>query len=1068
MRTLTEIFTPGAPTLPEGLRTLVVSPERELEPGMTVRATFTFRNQGGALASGVRVRMNAPDGLVYLVGSARVDDAQLTEEQGNCPLLSRDGAHVGDVAPGEERRVDLSYVVAGAIENGTAIDLQAAVAALEITPVGSNIVRLLVRSRPVLDNPLTNITIEARNEPRPGSEALVTVRLHNAGDSSARDVVIVAPIPPQTTYVANSARLNGRELEPELRVPFNRVYAPIVAPILQASATATLTYRVRIDEHLPNGTRIVARASVASQETSGFDVAPASLEVLSAPRFDDEQTHFAIEPVAEVEPGQRISVRLHAVNCGTTATHSTKVAMSLPDGLLLVRGSGRLDGRPVRDRRKELGSYELGAIDAGVAVDFTAEATVVSPQQNAKTLPIAVQLTWDGGERTFERSLTVNSQPYFDSRRTRIERIGSPSVKPGGEIEAAIALQNDGPAAATDCLLELHLDPALEALELFERNGNVTLENNTAEIDRVEPYSSRQVTVRARVRTPYADGVPVALSATLHTLELGETPLGAANFSVDSHPRFSNEHSTIGLAMDETLRPNQVADAYVRIVNEGTDTAHDVRLRLVMSPELRLDNVDGATRKKNCLSFGEIAAGRSAEARLSLRLLRTFTRDDRVSVDAVLTAASVLPVQLHGLEIATASEPDFSVGVLRSEPADLGDVGETVQYILHVHNGGDGTARRVQINVEPSDALIYVPNSTAVNGVPVRDIGSAPPLVSDDGIVLNEAEPGVEARITWREVVHNGLPAGESIVRIAHVRYDNERHDEFSSGELKVRATAVFANNIPGLPFGLNGIVGPAANTGTRALPDAGDGFVQLPPATPVAQETYWLTEPHDSLRPNGSASPDEMHVHGQVASACVFRAERFEKTLRFLKEAHFGTLVSHLFAIRAFFPTTISGSESLRKALEDERLQLRDALDRLFIKLRLPQYAPAARDIETTPMRRSLLELVKQLHAGASAAPGSTDGEIVLPGKIDTNEAEQLSARVQSAQLGTAPAWHLLAFIMPDGATPLGAYRSELLEQLEKLESLPPEAFCEALTHEVRALDAALEDAIGGLTAAV
>ena len=108
MRTLTEIFTPGAPTLPEGLRTLVVSPEREVEPGMTVRATFTFRNQGGAVASGVRVRMNVPDGLVYLVGSARVDGDELAEEQSSCPLLSRNGAHIGDVAPGEERRIDLS------------------------------------------------------------------------------------------------------------------------------------------------------------------------------------------------------------------------------------------------------------------------------------------------------------------------------------------------------------------------------------------------------------------------------------------------------------------------------------------------------------------------------------------------------------------------------------------------------------------------------------------------------------------------------------------------------------------------------------------------------------------------------------------------------------------------------------------------------------------------------------------------------------------------------------------------------------------------------------------------
>src|SRR5665213_3811691 len=126
MRSLTEVFAPGAPTLPEGLRTLAVSPERELEPGMTVRATFTFRNQGGATATGVRVRFNVPDGLVYLVGSGQLDSTGLDDDQGNSPLLARSGAHIGDVQPGEERRIDISYSVAGAIENGSTIELRTA------------------------------------------------------------------------------------------------------------------------------------------------------------------------------------------------------------------------------------------------------------------------------------------------------------------------------------------------------------------------------------------------------------------------------------------------------------------------------------------------------------------------------------------------------------------------------------------------------------------------------------------------------------------------------------------------------------------------------------------------------------------------------------------------------------------------------------------------------------------------------------------------------------------------------------------------------------------------------
>src|SRR5579862_1452472 len=254
MRTLSEVFAPGAPRLLEGLRTLVVSPDRELEPGMTVRATFTFRNQGGAVATGVRVRFNLPDGLVYLVGSGELDGASLDDELGNSPLISRGGAHIGDVAPGEERRIEIAYSVAGAIENGTTIELQAAVASFELSPVGSNVVRLIARSRPQLDNALTRVAIEARQDPVPGSEAQITVRMHNAGESSAHDVVVVAPIPEHTTYVAGSARVNGREMERDLGISFDRLYAPIVAPVLAASASATLIYRIRIDAPLADGT----------------------------------------------------------------------------------------------------------------------------------------------------------------------------------------------------------------------------------------------------------------------------------------------------------------------------------------------------------------------------------------------------------------------------------------------------------------------------------------------------------------------------------------------------------------------------------------------------------------------------------------------------------------------------------------------------------------------------------------------------------------------------------------------------------------------------------------------
>ena len=333
--------------LPEGLRTLVVSPERELEPGMTVRAAFTFRNQGGAPATGVRVRFTIPDGLVYLVGSGELDGTVLDDELGNSPLLSRGGAHIGDVLPGQERRIELAYSVAGAIENGTTIEVQAAVASFELAPVGSNVVRLVARSRPQLKNALTSIAIDAKHEPVPGTEAQVTVRLHNAGESSAHDVVIVAPIPEYSTYLAGTARVNGRELERDHGgVAFDRLYAPIVARSLAASASATLVYRIRIDTPLPDGTEIAARADVASQETPAFALAPATLIVRAAPDFAGETTTFAADPESGVRPGQRVALTLTACNAGTAAAEAVNATIELPETLVAVRGASSVERAP--------------------------------------------------------------------------------------------------------------------------------------------------------------------------------------------------------------------------------------------------------------------------------------------------------------------------------------------------------------------------------------------------------------------------------------------------------------------------------------------------------------------------------------------------------------------------------------------------------------------------------------------------------------------------------------------------------------------------------------------------
>ena len=501
-------------------------------------------------------------------------------------------------------------------------------------------------------------------------------------------------------------------------------------------------------------------------------------------------------------------------------------------------------------------------------------------------------------------------------------------------------------------------------------------------------------------------------------------------------------------------------------MNVGTDVAHNVALRCYISPEARLESVEGAARDKSMLLFGELAPAARARARLGLRLMRGLAKDWPVIVDAVLSADGMLPLPLSRLTIATNAEPDFATGGFISTPADTVELGEAVQWILHVRNGGDGTARLVQIEIVQPDSLIYVPNSTTVNEVPIRDAGTAAPFAAARGIVINEVDPGVEATISWRTVVHNALPAGTAISYVAHVKYDGDRDDTMASSELTVRAGPSFENAIPGLPFGLDGMLGPALGAEQRALTH--ERFVQLPPATPIAQSngTHALTAGTAALVDGEHPEYFDLPPAAEsVGTAAIFRDGRLERTARFLREARFGGLITHLFAVRAFLPEQIGDGRCA--ALQTLRELLREEFDRLFIKLRLPRYVIAARDIETPSLRSTVEHLVREAAAAHAIPAESPTAALALRGAFDPADLQEIGERLSGAPLAIAMPWCALARLLPDEPPGFAEYRTLLLETLDGFELGESEEFIDALSHaSTPRLDEALDAMLASIHA--
>ncbi|MFY9720650.1 MAG: hypothetical protein WAK16_13510, partial [Candidatus Cybelea sp.] len=867
-------------------------------------------------------------------------------------------------------------------------------------------------------------------------------------------------------------RLNGREIERELGAPFDRLYAPVVVRSLPARASATLVYRLVIDSPLPGGSQVVARAEVASQETPAFALEPASLTIVSSPDFNDDQTTFAVDPANDARPGQRVRFTLTALNAGTADAQRVTANLEFPDSLLFVRGASTVEGRPAPQRRKDPLRFQLGSIEAGESVTLCADAVLTSPLPDKSIVSAGALLDWEpsspDASRRLECSLEVHSEPAFPARRNALKRTGSAIAAPGGTLEAEILLENDGSADAHDGVLHLQVEPALDDVSVFENGRRLALDGRSGaaqpdavELGTLEAYATRRLTIRARVPSPCPNASELRIGASLHTREFGETHFSDANWRVDSHPAFDLETSRLELAGQSVLRPNQLAEVDVVVTNLGTDTAHNVVLRCYISPEARLESVEGATRERSSLLFGELAPSAHARARLGLRLLRGLAKDWPVTIDGVLTADGMLPLPLQRLTIATSAEPDFSTGSFHSEPADTADLGETVEWVLHLRNSGDGTARIAQIEIGAPESLIYVPNSTTVNDVPVRDLGALPPFAGARGIVLNEVDPGVEATIRWRSVVHNASPAGASIVHVAHVRYDGGRDDEIVSAELKVRAAPIFANAIPGLPFGLDGMLGPALAGQPYQLSE--ERFLQLPPATPIGDGNGYpplarlSAAPQDDAVEHSEATFLETTGPATTGTIASFTPERLGRTVRFLREARFGGLITHLFALRAFLPEGIGDARA--GALTATRELLREELDRLFIKLRLPHYVLAQRDVETPSLRSTIELLVREAGAARGIPAESPTASIVLRGGFDPSELRDLGERLSGAPLAAAAPWAALARLLPDETPAYASYRALLVKTLDRFDDSDSNEFIDALQHrQDPSLDAALD----------
>jgi len=1060
MRTLTDVFAPGTPALPEGLRTLTVSPGRVVEPGQTVHANFTFRNFGGGTATGFRVRFRLPEGLTYLVGTARIDDTAIDEHGGLTSLLQSSGASLGDVPPGGERKISLAYSVAPTIENGTPITLQAAIASFEVPLIGSNIIRLVVRSRPTLAGPTTKLSLTPVREAVPEAELQLKAQIHNSGQSSAHDVIVLLPVPANTTYVAGSARVDGRT-PPGLSEaePFGLSRPTIVASTLGPGATLDVNYTVRVDATLEDATPIVANASICTQELAEFALAPVTLKIPSRPSFGSDETGFVADCEDEVVPGQRVKLTARVRNVGTARARGVKVKIKLPDGLTYTGGSRRVDNAPSVDRDRDPGLFDLGDIEPGRSVAVAIAGVVRSPVANGHELALAARVEWSKGERAFERTVTVHSSPAFPAAFNTIDRETPKQIGPGDTATFAIHLENIGTDVATDVRLQLEADDGLEGLKVTEKDTELTIADDGAvHLDKLPPGVQRKLRLDARVADALEDQRQLRVRATLRTATLADIPLGSAVHVASSRPRFSVAGSQLELESDDVLRPNRTTACRLTLHNEGTDRGRDVRVRLQLPEELRLESVDGASRDAETVVFGEIPALETREATLHLRLVGTVGIGDVLEVGARVSGGNVVPFSLAPMQLETHAEASFGEGAtLTSLPDEAVDSGEEVVYTLALRNTGDGAAKRLNARLDLPTNAVYAPGSTTVNDLPLLDFSGTSPLLVTSGLTLGDVGAGVEVLARLRIIVNTPLPAGSLIETRAYVTWDENPELVVGAAPLRIRSAPAMPIVDPLLPFAvLDAAAGRAEPAGRgRQFELAGETtYIQLPPAVPVksngAREHAIPAAQPTRLAP---APPKEEAQQGGAAVFLDLDDERLEWIVQYLEEARFPGLLGHLMVLRALFPDAAVAPEATAE-LQRHAATLNELVDRLFLRLRLPGATLHKDDLETKEMRASLKAVIEALRQSPAHGRPDDDG-LRIEGFVDGAVLAESVVMLQRAKLVTAAPWRVLAAMMGtslrrDGApvADFAPYRDALLRALSELATLSPTEF-EAALHE-------------------
>lgn len=434
----------------------------------------------------------------------------------------------------------------------------------------------------------------------PGDVLRYTIVLSNSGAVPATGVVLTDAVPPNTTYVADSLRLNGASVGPDGGV------LPLIAGlsvqsadnpgagILSAGGSAVVTFETRVNDGVPTGTLIINQGTMTSNE-----LPPGATDADGIPSNGNQPTVVVVGEVQllsitkEVsvvgggiaEAGGQLEYVLRVNNIGslpaTLVTVTDDLSPPLGNQVTYVAGSGTLNGSTA-------GVVYAGAV---LTADYAAQYGNLPPGDNAivrfrvqinPTLAVGTTITntgvvrWNDPAQTDSASVSIdvggtpgsaslNGNVWHDANLDTVPDSGSETMMDGWSVE----LYRNNQLVTT----------ALTDANGFYRFSGLAPNEGTSDLYELRflaPGAGPNTASLGQADSPFTNGpqrisnITAASGANLQNLNLPLWPNGTVYDSVERTPvagaTVTMRNATTGAALpsqcfDDPVQQNQVTSA---------------------------------------------------------------------------------------------------------------------------------------------------------------------------------------------------------------------------------------------------------------------------------------------------------------------------------------------------------------------------------------------------------------------------------------------------------------------------------------------------------------------------